>query len=82
MADGHEQHMLLALEENLQSGPYYINADEIAAIGTEALPPLNEHQSYRIVNRLYREGRITGGPITSDEHPAGWVSFLIEDVSL
>ena len=74
--EGQEQHILLSLEEKLATGPYHIDAHEIAAIGAEAQPPLDEHQSYRIVNRLHRDGRITGGPTTSNDHPVGWVAFF------
>ena len=82
MVEDHDQHMLLALEERLENGPYHIGADEIADIGARAQPPLSEHQSYRVVNRLHREGRIIGAPITAKQQPAGWVQFSIKDILL
>jgi len=63
MTEDQERHMLLGLlglEEKLAGGPVHVSAQEIADIGAEASPSLNEIESYRLVNRLHRQDKIIG----------------------
>lgn len=82
MVEDSERYMLMELEKKLEQGPVDVHPNEVAKIGAQYEHELSEHQSYRLFNRLHRQGKIIGDPATVTDHPAGWIMFWLEDVQM